>query len=105
MDLNRIPPALLQTFLVVAEAGQISEAARRLHLCQPAVTGQIRRLEADLETALFIRSARGVSLTPRGARLRERLKDVFSELEQIFHELDQTREVTGTVKLAASTTP
>src|SRR5437879_9775915 len=104
MDLNRIPPALLQTFLVVAEAGQISEAARRLHLSQPAVTGQIRRLEADLETTLFIRSARGVSLTPRGAHLRERLQDVFTELEQVLRELDQTREVTGIVTLAASTT-
>ena len=88
----------------MAEAGQISEAARRLHLCQPAVTGQIRRLESDLDTTLFIRSAHGVSLTPRGARLREQLKDVFAELEQILRELDQTREVTGTVKLAASTT-
>src|SRR6202043_2268460 len=104
MDLNRIPPALLQTFLVVAEAGQISEAARRLHLSQPAVTGQIRRLEADLETTLFIRSAQGVSLTPRGASLRERLQEVFAELEQILRELDQTREVTGIVTLAASTT-
>lgn len=90
--------------MVVAEAGQISEAARRLHLSQPAITGHIRRLEADLDTTLFTRSAHGVSLTPRGARLRERLKDVFAELEEILHELDQTREVTGTVKLAASTT-
>ena len=104
MDLNRIPPILLQTFLAVAEAGQISEAARRLHLSQPTVTGQIRRLEANLETTLFIRSAHGVSLTPQGARLRERVQDIFAELEQILQELDQTREVTGTVILAASTT-
>jgi DNA-binding transcriptional LysR family regulator len=104
LDIRRLNSTLLQTFLVVAEAGQISEAARRLHLCQPAVTSHIRRLEADLDTTLFIRSAHGVSLTPRGARLRERLKDVFAELEQILRELDQTRKVTGTVKLAASTT-
>ena len=104
MDLRRLNSTLLQTFLVVAEAGQISEAARRLHLCQPAVTGQIRKLEADLDTTLFIRSSHGMSLTPRGARLRERLKNVFAELEQSLRELDQSREVTGTVKLAASTT-
>lgn len=91
LDLRRLNPTLLQTFLVVAEAGQISEAARRLHLCQPAITGHIRRLEADLDTTLFIRSAHGMSLTPRGARLRERLKDVFAELEEILRELDQTR--------------
>jgi DNA-binding transcriptional LysR family regulator len=104
VDLNRVPPILLQTFLVVAEVGQISEAARRLHLSQPTVTGQIRRLEANLETTLFIRSAHGVSLTPKGAHLRERLQDVFAELEQILRELDRTREVTETVTFASSTT-
>ena len=104
MDLNRIPSILLQTFLTVAEAGRVSEAARRLHLSQPAVTGHIRRLEANLETTLFIRSANGVSLTERGAHLRERVQDVFAELEQILRELDRTREVSGTLTLAASTT-
>jgi DNA-binding transcriptional LysR family regulator len=81
VDLNRIPPVLLQAFLTVAEAGQISEAARRLHRSQPTVTGHIRRLEASFETTLFIRSANGVSLTERGAHLRER---VFScwEIQQ-----------------------
>jgi LysR family transcriptional regulator, transcriptional activator of the cysJI operon len=104
VDLNRIPSILLQTFLTVAEAGQISEAARRLHLSQPTVTGHIRRLEANLETTLFIRSAKGVSLTERGAHLRESVQDVFAELEQILQELDRTREVNGTLTLAASTT-
>jgi regulatory helix-turn-helix LysR family protein len=88
VDLNRIPSILLQTFLTVAEAGQISEAPRRLHLSQPAVTGHIPRLEANLEMTLFIRSANGVSLTERGANLRERVQDVFAELEQILQELD-----------------
>jgi len=104
VDINRVHPILLQTFLEVADAGQISEAARRLHLSQPAVTGQIRRLESNLERTLFIRSARGVSLTPDGARLRDRLQGVFAELEEIVLELDQTREVTGILTIAASTT-
>ena len=91
-------------FLTVAEAGQISEAARRLHLSQPTVTGHIRRLEANLETTLFIRSANGVSLTERGARLRERAQDVFAEIGEMLREVDQTREVNGTLTLAASTT-
>jgi DNA-binding transcriptional LysR family regulator len=104
VDLSRLNSILLQTFLVGAETGQISKAARRLHLSQPAVTGHIRRLEADLDTTLLIRSAHGVSLTQRGAHLRERLKDVFAGLEQILRELDQTRELTGNVKLAAGTT-
>src|ERR1700749_441629 len=92
VDVNRIPSILLQTFLTVAEVGQISEAARRLHPSQPTVTGHIRRLEASLETTLFIRSANGVSLTERGAHLRERVQEVFSELEKILRQLDSTQE-------------
>jgi DNA-binding transcriptional LysR family regulator len=104
MDLNRLGPGLLHAFMMVAEAGKISEAARRLHLSQPAVTAQIRRLEADLETPLFIRSVHGVTLTPRGAHLRERLLHVFSDLEEALSELDQPGELTGILKFAASTT-
>jgi DNA-binding transcriptional LysR family regulator len=59
-------------------------------------------LEANLETTLFIRSANGVSLTERGAHLRERVQDVFAELEQILQDLDRTHEVNGTLTLAAA---
>ena len=104
MDLNRLGPGLLHAFLVVAEAGKISEAARRLHLSQPAVTAQIRRLEAELDVPLFIRSVHGVTLTPRGAHLQERLQHVFAELEGALSELDQPGELKGILKFAASTT-
>jgi DNA-binding transcriptional LysR family regulator len=104
VDFSRLNPGLLYTFLVVADAGQISEAARRLHLSQPAITAQIRRLESDLNTPLFIRSVHGVALTPPAARLRERLQRVFGELEQTLQELDQTQELTGVLHFAASTT-
>jgi DNA-binding transcriptional LysR family regulator len=104
VDFSRINPGLLYTFLVVAEAGQISQAARRLHLSQPAVTAQIRRLESDLNTPLFIRSVHGVALTPPAVRLRERLQTVFEELEKTLQELDQTEELTGVLHFAASTT-
>src|ERR1700738_293603 len=103
MDLNRLGPGLLHAFMVVAEAGKISEAARRLHLSQPAVTAQIRRLEAELETPLFIRSVHGVTLTPRGAHLRERLEHVFADLEEALSELDSPGALTGTLKFARST--
>src|SRR5260370_18462672 len=53
---------------------------------------------------IAIRSANGVSLTERGAHLRERVQDVFAELEVIWREQDRTREVNGTLTLAASTT-
>jgi DNA-binding transcriptional LysR family regulator len=104
VDLSRLGPGLLHAFLAVAEAGKISEAARRIHLSQPAVTAQIRRLEAELNTPLFIRSVRGVTLTARGAQLRERLQHVFADLEEALSDIDHPADLTGILKLAASTT-
>jgi DNA-binding transcriptional LysR family regulator len=43
-------------------------------------------------------------LTERGAHLRERVQDVFAELEKMLRELDRTRGANGTLTLAASTT-
>jgi DNA-binding transcriptional LysR family regulator len=103
VDLNRLDPGLFHAFLVVAEVGKISEAARRLHLSQPAVTAQIRRLEVELDTSLFIRSVHGVTLTPRGAHLQERVQRVFADLQDALSELDQPGEMKGVLKFAAST--
>src|SRR5512147_574694 len=64
LDLN-----LLRVFLVVAEAGSVTEAASRLYLTQPAVSAALRRLAAAVGAPLFARTGRGLSLTARGQRL------------------------------------
>ena len=65
LDLN-----LLRVFAVVAEAGSVTEAARRLYLTQPAVSAALRRLTTAVGAPLFVRSGRGLALTSRGQRLR-----------------------------------
>ncbi|KAA5605377.1 LysR family transcriptional regulator [Roseospira marina] len=59
----------LKAFNAVARAGSITRAAHRLAVSQPAITAQIRRLEADHDTILFERTATGIQLTPMGRRL------------------------------------
>ena len=59
-------PTLLTTFLATLDAGRISAAAKAIHLSQPAVTAQLRKLEDALGTALFIRSVHGVTPTEAG---------------------------------------
>jgi len=56
----------LQYFVTVAEEGQMTRAARRLHLAQPALSQAIAQLEAELGIELLHRHARGVSLTAAG---------------------------------------
>ncbi|MGQ7959765.1 LysR family transcriptional regulator [Pseudomonas sp. SP16.1] len=95
----------LKVFLAVAEAGSISAGAARLHISQPAVTREIRDLEASLELRLFDRQARGVHLTEGGQRLHDYARRIFA-LEQAaerdlrdFAQLEQ-----GELHLGASAT-
>lgn len=59
----------LTTFCAVVAAGGLNAAAAGLHLTQPAVTKQIRALEADLGVRLLERGPRGISLTPAGRQI------------------------------------
>ncbi len=60
---------LLESFCAVVEAGSLNEAAERLHLSQPAVSKQIRSLEAELGAQLLLRGSKGVELTPVGRQV------------------------------------
>jgi DNA-binding transcriptional LysR family regulator len=60
---------LLETFIAVSEAGSLNKAAEALHLTQPAITRQIRSLEAQLGAVLLTRSSHGVTLTPAGVAI------------------------------------
>lgn len=57
----------LDTFLKVAELGSFNKAADALYITPPAVTKQINLLEEDLGVTLFVRSHRGLKLTPAGS--------------------------------------
>lgn len=56
----------LNYFVTVADEGQITRAAARLHVAQPALSQAISQLEEELGFALLVRHARGVTLTPAG---------------------------------------
>ena len=60
---------VLKTFAVVAQTLNLTHAAALLHITQGAVSRQITGLEATLGYPLFLRQARGLTLTPRGAQL------------------------------------
>lgn len=70
-------------FRTVAELGSFSKAAAVLHTTQPSLSRQVMALERELECELFVRTSRGVVLTPAGAGLQRHLAVVFAQLAQI----------------------
>lgn len=95
----------LKVFLAVAEAGSISAGAERLHISQPAVTREIRDLEASLDLRLFDRLPRGVQLTEGGLRLLDYAQRIFtleSAAERDLRDFAQVEQ--GELHMGASAT-
>lgn len=68
-------------FLAVAEELHFRKAAEKLFISQPGLSRQIRQMEDILDTELFVRSKRKVSLTPAGAYLKGEMEFVLNHLE------------------------
>ena len=82
---------LYHIFYTVAKCGNISTAAGQLFISQPAISKSISKLEQNLDTTLFLRSSRGVTLTLEGELLFKQVDAAFSAIEQIIgyrYELD-----------------
>jgi DNA-binding transcriptional LysR family regulator len=101
MDLTQ-----LRAFLTVAREGNLTRAAERLHLTQPAVSLQIKSLQASLNLQLFIRTPSGMLLTDDGARLlpiAERIMAGVTELRQAADALHST--LSGTLSIGTILDP
>ena len=69
----------LRSFVILAEELHFGRAALRLHISQPALTKQIKRLEAEIGGRLFERTTGRVLLTPLGDVLRDRSHAVLAD--------------------------
>lgn len=94
----------LRALVAVAEHNNVVQAARQLHLSQPAVTKAVRTMEDNLGVKLFDRTPRGMMPTIFGLTLIRRAKLIFAELRKADMELAALRGLeTGSV--AVGTTP
>ena len=66
----------LKYFIAVAEEGHIGRAAKKLNISQPPLTRQIRQIEDELGVTLFLRTPKGMELTPVGAIFLEEARNI-----------------------------
>lgn len=98
MDLNLRD---IRAFIAVAQTGSFTRAAARMHLSQPALTVQIRRLEETVGVRLFDRNSRNVALTPAGRELLPLLRKSLHDMEHVLIDARALGDgSSGTVRIA-----
>jgi DNA-binding transcriptional LysR family regulator len=85
----------LQYVLAAFEHGSFSAAAAALHLAQPSLSEQVRRLEAELGVALFQRVGRGLVPTEAGRTLRPHAEAALAAVESARASVGAVRELRG----------
>lgn len=78
--LHAVDLRTLKAFVTVARAGNVTRAAEQLHVTQPAVTLQLKRLAGDTGLTLFRRTSTGLELTQEGALLAAKAEQVLAAL-------------------------
>lgn len=87
-----LSPDLLLTFHAVAEFGNVSHAARHLHLGQPAVSSQLKQLQQHFDTPLYHRHARGIALTPTGLEVLQYARSVHLTMQEFEQYLNLKKQ-------------
>jgi LysR family nitrogen assimilation transcriptional regulator len=94
----------LRYFVAIADAGSLTAAAQVLRIAQPALTRQLRELEAEIGNTLLIRSSKGVRLTQAGVTLYESAQKILAEVHKARQRLVVKSGATP-VELVLGTSP
>ena len=86
---------VLRYFLDVAQEGNVTHAAQRLHVSQPTLSRQLKDLEDELGKKLFTRSNYSIKLTEEGMLLRKRAEDILEMADKTLAEFKALDEVNG----------
>ncbi len=92
-----------KVFYYVAKCGNITAAANELFLTQPSITKAIKNLEQQLGCTLFVRTKRGVLLTPEGKTLWRKIEPACRLIISAEKELEDIKSVNGGKLSIAST--
>ena len=92
---------VLKYFLAVAQAGNMTQAAKDLHITQPTLSRQIMDLENNLGTELFVRKHKQLTLSDSGFLFQQRAKEIAQLADKACREIaEQKAQMQGTVTIA-----
>lgn len=86
---------LLEYFLAVAKAGNITKAAEQLHVTQPTISRQLTELEDAMGAQLLVRGKRQVTLTDAGVLFQQRAEEMVSLMEKTTRDIAQQDDLVG----------
>jgi DNA-binding transcriptional LysR family regulator len=92
MDVRQLSFRLLQVYIKVVQAGGISAAARELHLTQPTVSLQLKKLSEVVKEPLLLSSHSGLQPTAAGLALYQAACDVLSRFDDLNSELNELNQ-------------
>lgn len=95
----------LRTFIEVIDLKNISKAAEKLYITQPAVSKQLKLLENDFGSDLFKKQGREIFPTEEGRLLYKYAKSVLSEENKIYSMLKKDEKIAGTLTVYTSSLP
>lgn len=96
----------LRGFVAIAEVGQLTRAAEKLHISQPALSAQLKALEDELELTLFERTSNGMELTTAGKQMLEEAEKILSAAQALHNGARALKgEVAGKVSIGTSSDP
>lgn len=82
----------LHYFCTIVQEGQITRAAKKLHMAQPPLSQQLKQLEEELEVKLFERNGRNMELTECGLVLYKKAIKILSQVDETIVEVKETGE-------------
>jgi len=96
----------LRSFVAIAEVGQLTRAAEKLHISQPALSSQLKALEDELKLTLFDRTPNGMELTAAGKRMLVEAEKILSAAQALHNGARALKgKVTGKASIGTLSDP
>lgn len=86
---------VLRYFMEIAREENMTKAAEKLHISQPSLSKEIKKLEEELGHPLFIRTNKNMRLNDEGMLLRKRASDILAMVDKTAEEFSTLDSITG----------